>query len=70
MTAIDCGAERQFGMVYGIMSAVPFPPAVGCLLVTHFSVKAELRRRLDLAGRPLLLTDGKPARRLVVDASA
>ena len=44
-------------------------PAVGCLLATHFPVKAELRRRPELAGVPLLITDGKPTRPLVVDAS-
>ena len=44
-------------------------PTVGCLLVTHFPVKAELRRRPELAGVPLLITDGKPPRPLVVDAS-
>lgn len=43
--------------------------AVGCLLVTHFPVKAELRRRPELAGVPLLITDGKATRPLVVDAS-
>lgn len=45
------------------------PPAVGCLLVTHFPVRAELRRRPELAGQPLLVTDRKPTRPLVVDAS-
>lgn len=44
-------------------------PAAGCLLVTHFPVKAELRRRPALAGAPLLITDGKATRPLVVDAS-
>ena len=45
------------------------PPAVGCLLVTHFPVKSEMRRRPELAGVPLLITDGKSTRPLVVDAS-
>lgn len=44
-------------------------PGVGCLLVTHFPVRSELRRWPELAVRPLLVTDGKPARPLVVDAS-
>ena len=38
--------------------------------MTHFPVRAELRRRPDLAGQPLLITDGRPTRPLVVDASA
>ncbi len=43
--------------------------AVGCLLVTHFPVKAELARRPDLAGRPVVVATGNSGRRLVVDAS-
>ena len=43
--------------------------AVGCLLVTHFPVKAELARRPDLAVRPVVVATGDSGRRLVVDAS-
>ena len=43
--------------------------AVGCLLVTHFPVKAELARRPDLAGRALIVATGDSGRRVVVDAS-
>lgn len=43
--------------------------AVGCLLVTHFPVKAELARRPDLVGRALIVATGDSGRRLVVDAS-
>ena len=42
---------------------------VGCLLVTHFPVKAELARRPDLAGRAVIVATGDSGRRLVVDAS-
>ena len=43
--------------------------AVGCLLVTHFPVKAELARRPDLVGRAVVVATGHSGRRLVVDAS-
>lgn len=42
---------------------------VGCLLVTHFPVKAELARRPDLIGRAVVVATGDSSRRLVVDAS-
>ena len=42
----------------------------GCLLVTHLPVKAELQRRPELAGRPLIITSGGPKRPVVLDASA
>ena len=42
---------------------------VGCLLVTHFPVKAELARRSDLVGRAVIVATGDSGRRLVVDAS-
>ena len=43
--------------------------AVGCLLVTHFPVKAELARRPDLVARAVIVATGDSGRRLVVDAS-
>ena len=42
----------------------------GCLLVTHLPVKAELQRHPELAGRPLIVTNGAAARPQVLDASA
>lgn len=42
---------------------------VGCLLVTHFPVKAELARQPDLVGRAVVVATGDSGRRLVVDAS-
>ncbi|MDE0343011.1 MAG: DNA polymerase Y family protein [Deltaproteobacteria bacterium] len=41
----------------------------GCLLVTHLPVKAELRRRPELAGRPLIISTAGPARPQALDAS-
>ena len=43
--------------------------AVGCLLATHLPVKAELRRRPDLAGHPLLVVSGQVGPAAVLDAS-
>ncbi len=40
-----------------------------CLLITHLPVKAELQRRLELAGRPLIITTVGSARPQVLDAS-
>lgn len=41
----------------------------GCLLITHLPVKAELARRPELAGRPVIVATGGAGRRLVVDTS-
>ncbi len=41
----------------------------GCLLATHLPVKAELRRRPELAGVPLIVTTGELACPMVLDAS-
>ena len=42
----------------------------GCLLVTHLPVKAELARRPELAGRPVMVAGGDECRRVVMDATA
>ena len=42
---------------------------VGCLLITHLPVKAELARRPDLAGRPVMVAGGDASRRVVMDMS-
>ena len=69
MTAGGSASELRFGSLCAAMRDASVSPAVGCLLVTHFPVRAELRRRPELAGQPFLVTDRKPARPLVVDAS-
>ncbi|MCY3660876.1 MAG: hypothetical protein OXG36_17870, partial [Caldilineaceae bacterium] len=45
------------------------PPVkpIGCLLVTHLPAKAELRRRPELEGRPLIICDGGAGRPRVLD---
>ncbi len=45
------------------------PKLTGCLLVTHLPVKAELRRRPELASRPLIITTGNTTRPQALDAS-
>ena len=50
-------------MVFG-MSA-----SVGCLLVTPLPVRAELARRPELLGRPVIIAAGGAGRRGVVDVS-
>ena len=42
---------------------------IGCLLITHLPVKAELARRPELAGRPVIVAGGDMRRRLVTDVS-
>ena len=42
---------------------------IGCLLITHLPAKAELVRRPELAGRPVMVASGAARRRLVIDAS-
>ena len=41
----------------------------GCLLATHLPVKAELQRRPELAGRPLIVATSGAGRPTVLDAS-
>ena len=42
---------------------------IGCLLITHLPVKAELARRPELTGRPVIVADGDVRRRVVTDAA-
>ncbi len=42
---------------------------IGCLLITHLPVKAELARRPELAGRPVIVCGGDMRRRVVTDAA-
>ena len=42
---------------------------VGCVLIPHFAIQVELRRKPKLRERPLLLVQSSGSRRLVVDAS-
>ena len=42
---------------------------IGCLLITHLPVKAELVRQPELAGRPVMVAGGGARRRVVIDMS-
>ena len=41
----------------------------GCLLITHLPAKAELARRPEIAGHPVMVTGGDARRRVVMDAT-
>ena len=45
------------------------PMLIGCLLITHLPIKAELARRPELASYPVALLDGPDSRPVVLDAS-
>ena len=42
---------------------------IACLLVTHLPVKAELIRRPDLRGKPVVITESYGSKQLVLDSS-
>ena len=42
---------------------------IACVLITHFPMKAELRRRAQLRMRPALITEGSGSNQLVLDSS-
>ena len=42
---------------------------VACILMSHFRMKAELRRHAKLRGRPTVVVDRTKARPLVLDSS-
>ena len=69
MTAGSCISNRRANSIAGMNLCVN-SGLTGCLLITHLPVKAELRRRPELAGRPLIITTAGPARPQVLDASA
>ena len=68
MTAGRCSSHGRANSIV-VMNFFTDGRLTGCLLVTHLPVKAELQRRPDLAGRPLVITTAGPARPLALDAS-
>ncbi len=68
MTAARCALNKRLVTIAGMMNLIYSRPT-GCLLVTHLPVKAELLRRPELAGQPLVVTAGTPGRQTVLDAS-
>ena len=68
MTAGRCSLLGCTNSIVG-MSFITDGRLTGCLLVTHLPVKAELRRRPEMGGRPLIITTAGPARPQVLDAS-
>ncbi len=68
MTAARCALNKRLATIIAMLK-LKDPTSTGCLLVTHLPVKAELLRRLELAGQPLIITDRTPGRQTVLDAS-
>ncbi len=69
MTASRCGSHGRANSIIA-MKFCESSRITGCLLVTHLPVKAELQRRPELAGRPLIITTCGNKRPVVRDASA
>ena len=42
---------------------------IACVLITHLPMKAELRRRPELSGRPAIITEGPGSKQVVLDRS-
>ncbi len=43
--------------------------SIACLLITHLPVKAELIRRPELRGEPVVITESYGSKTLVLDSS-
>jgi hypothetical protein len=43
---------------------------IACVLVTHLPVKAELQRRPELKGKPIIITAVKGSKQEVLDSSS
>jgi impB/mucB/samB family protein len=43
---------------------------IACVLVTHLPVKAELQRRPELRGKPVIITEGNGSKQVVLDSSS
>lgn len=42
---------------------------IACVLITHLPMKAEMRRHLELRGRPVIITEDSGSKQVVVDSS-
>ena len=68
MTAGCCVSNRRANSI-AAMNLCVNSRLTGCLLITHLPVKAELQRRPELAGRPLIIATVGSARPQALDAS-
>ena len=54
-------------------NGVGLPPLanmkIACVLITHLPMKAELVRRAELRGRPVIITEGHLSKQMVLDSS-
>ena len=69
MTGARCALNKRLVTIIAMLK-LKDSTSTGCLLVTHLPVKAELLRRQELAGQPLVITTGNHGRQTVLDASA
>lgn len=68
MTAGRCGSDGRANSIF-VMDFLTDGKLTGCLLVTHLPVKAELQRRPELAGQPMIVTTVGSVRPQALDAS-
>ena len=69
MTGARCAPNARLSSIVGMMNLRDSRPT-GCLLVTHLPAKAELLRRPELAGKPLVIVASDRNRQIVLDASS
>ena len=69
MTAGRCALNKRLATIVAMLK-LRDSTSMGCLLVTHLPVKAELLRRPELAGQPLIIPASDRNRQIVLDASA
>ena len=69
MTEARCALNKRLATIVAMLN-LRDATSTGCLLVTHLPVKAELLRRPELAGQPLVVTTSDRNRQIVLDASA
>ena len=67
MTLTRCLSSPSTSSIM-VMLSCPQGRLIGCLLVTHLSVKAELQRRPGLSGQPFIVAGGGSGNQVVFDA--
>ena len=64
-------SEHEFGTI--ITPILPGHPSadmkIACVLITHLPMKAELRRRVELQRKPVIITESLGSKQIVMDRS-